>query len=447
MFVLLLKYKIGRNNFIITHQVEYSRKQIVFIFLMIAISYSVSGQDSIVQSADTQLVQIDVSDLIRKALHKPPKNKPESAGSLLLVPIIGSNPATGFMYGIGGQYAFKMSGKTSYSSLIGSVQGTTKNQILVLLKNNIYTRNNRLFLTGDWRYLKYSQSTYGLGTTSPEGGILDYQYGLAGLETNNDSLSQPMKFNFIRFHQSFGYKIASGLYAGMGYEYDGFSKIVDEKLRLEPGDTFLTSHYYYNTLYGFNTTNYSLSAITANLSYDTRDNMINPYKGIYVLANWAGGFEFLGNKNYVNYFKLEFRSFYSLSKSRPRHLIAIWAMGDFTKAGQLPYLILPSTAYDQRSRSGRGYTQGRFRGPNLVYTEAEYRFPLGPRGVLGGVMFINGTTTDNPGLKLQLFESIKAGYGAGLRIMVDKRSRTNLAVDVGFGQKSFGFYLAASEAF
>ena len=35
----------------------------------------------------------------------------------------------------------------------------------------------------------------------------------------------------------------------------------------------------------------------------------------------------------------------------------------------------------------------------------------------------------------------------GLRIMVDKRSRTNLAVDVGFGQKSFGFYLAASEAF
>ena len=41
----------------------------------------------------------------------------------------------------------------------------------------------------------------------------------------------------------------------------------------------------------------------------------------------------------------------------------------------------------------------------------------------------------------------KAGYGAGLRIMVDKRSRTNLAVDFGFGQKSFGFYLAASETF
>jgi hypothetical protein len=60
---------------------------------------------------------------------------------------------------------------------------------------------------------------------------------------------------------------------------------------------------------------------------------------------------------------------------------------------------------------------------------------------------MNGTTTDNTAIDLKLFESIKAGYGAGLRIMVDKRSRTNLAVDFGFGQKSFGFYLAASETF
>ena len=184
-----------------------------------------------------------------------------------------------------------------------------------------------------------------------------------------------------------------------------------------------------------------------NISYDTRDNMINSYRGIYAHASWIGGLKFLGNDNHVNSFQLELRGYYSLSKSRPRHLIGVWALGDFTKVGQLPYLILPATAYDQRSRSGRGYTQGRFRGPNMVYTEAEYRFPLGPRGVVGGVVFLNGTTTDNPKLNLQLFESIKAGYGAGLRIMVDKRSRTNLAVDVGFGQKSFGFYLAASEAF
>ncbi len=31
--------------------------------------------------------------------------------------------------------------------------------------------------------------------------------------------------------------------------------------------------------------------------------------------------------------------------------------------------------------------------------------------------------------------------------MVVKHSRTNLAVDIGFGEQSFGFYLAASETF
>jgi hypothetical protein len=31
--------------------------------------------------------------------------------------------------------------------------------------------------------------------------------------------------------------------------------------------------------------------------------------------------------------------------------------------------------------------------------------------------------------------------------MVDKKSRTNLAIDLGFGARSTGFYLAASETF
>jgi outer membrane protein assembly factor BamA len=123
-------------------------------------------------------------------------------------------------------------------------------------------------------------------------------------------------------------------------------------------------------------------------------------------------------------------------------------MGNFSADGEFPYLLLPATGYDQRGRSGRGYTQGRFRGNNFMYGEAEYRFPLSRNGgVLGGVVFINATTTDNPVKKLNLFDSVKPGYGLGLRIMADKRSRTNLAIDIGFGENSGGFYLSAAETF
>jgi outer membrane protein assembly factor BamA len=280
------------------------------------------------------------------------------------------------------------------------------------------------------------------------GGLVDFQYNLMGVSTTEDSLTQPMKFNFARFHQSVSYKITNGFYAGLGFYYDSYNKIKDEKLRLGPNDTLLTSHFVYNTHYNFSTTGYSVSAVNIKAVYDTRDNMINPYKGIYAMASWRGGFKFLGNKNYSNFTQIEFRGYKSFSESNPRHLVAVWLMGDFSPEGELPYLVLPATSYDQRGRSGRGYTQGRYRGANLVYGEAEYRFPISRcGGILGGVVFLNGTTSDNPVLDLKLFESIKPGYGAGLRIMVDKRSRTNLAVDVGFGDNSFGFYLAASEVF
>jgi outer membrane protein assembly factor BamA len=427
---------------------KYIRLLSPLILLALAMSVSVSGQDSLMVHADSGCLQKDLPQLIRHALRKPPKNKPEESGSLLLVPIIGSNPATGFMLGVGGQYAFKMRGSTLYSSFVGSAQLTSKSQVILMLKNNVYTKGNKLLLTGDWRYLIYSQSTYGLGTNAPYGAMLDYQYSLFGTETSDDSLVQPMKFDFARFHQSVSFKIKESFYLGFGYNYDSYSKIKDEKLQLAPDNIVWTSHYAYSKRYGFSTDKYHSSAINANLVYDSRDNMLNPYKGIYAQISWRGAYEFLGNGNNANSFQFEWRSFHGLSRRNPRHLISFWLMGNFTPEGEFPYLTLPATAYDQRGRSGRGYTQGRFRGPNLVYGETEYRFPISKcGGILGGVLFVNGTTADNPALSLNLFESIKPGCGAGLRVMIDKLSRTNLAIDVGFGQKSFGFYLAASETF
>jgi hypothetical protein len=392
--------------------------------------------------------QKDLTDVVREKLGKPPKVKVEGSSSLLLVPIIGSNPATGFVFGVGGQFAFRMMESKKYSLLSGSAQMTTKNQYLFLLKNTVYSKRERFFHTGDWRFLIFSQPTYGLGTNSPESGILQYQYNLGGLETTMDSLAQPMEFNFARIHQTLGVKIKEGIYIGLGYQFDGYFKIEDEKLRLNPGDTLLTSHYAYNTYYGFNTEKYLSSALNLSFIMDTRDNMIQAHKGYFLSLNYRGDFEFLGSSKNSSMLNAEWRSFHGLSKKNPTHLIAFWVLGNFTPSGGYPYMILPATAYDQRSRSARGYTQGRFRGNNYVYSEVEYRFPIsGCGGVLGGVVFVNGTSADSPVNDLKLFESIKPGYGLGLRVMLDKQSRSNLAVDFGFGEKSSGFYLAVSETF
>jgi len=406
------------------------------------------AQDSTAVQKDTTCIQRDLSDLIRSAMNKPPKVKEENSGSLLLVPIIGSNPATGFMFGVGGQYAFKMPESKLYSLISGSVQATSKDQYLFMVKNNIYSKRERIFYTGDWRFLIFTQPTYGLGTNSPEGGALDYQYSLSGLETSSDSLAQPMDFNFARLHQSIGFKIAEGMYLGVGYQFDSYFKIVDEKLRLTPGDTLITSHYYYNTSYGFDTDKYYSSAFNANFMIDKRDNMIQPHKGYYFGLGVRSALKIIGNINNASMLQGEWRSFHGVSQKNPSHLVAFWVLGSFTKSGDFPYMILPATAYDQRGRSARGYTQGRFRGNNYIYSEAEYRFPISKcSGVLGGVLFVNGTTATNDFLDEKLFDSVRGGYGFGLRVMLDKYSRTNLTLDYGFGKNSSGFYLAVSETF
>jgi hypothetical protein len=178
--------------------------------------------------------------------------------------------------------------------------------------------------------------------------------------------------------------------------------------------------------------------------------MINPYKGYFAQINLRFAPRVLGNVKTSEFINVEWRSFHGLSKRNPRHLIAFWLLGNFTPSGEFPYLILPALGYDQRGRSGRGYVQGRFRGPNMVYGEAEYRFPISKcGGIMGGVLFLNATTADNPnGPKSEkLFNTIAPAYGFGFRMKVDKRSRTNLQLDFAFGNNSSGVYLGAAETF
>ena len=218
--------------------------RVFFLIFIIPFTFLAHAQDTIPAIADTACIQRDFGDVLRVAFHKPPKELADSTGTILLIPVIGSNPATGFMAGVGGQYAFKLSGDdTRFSMLSGSMQFTTKNQQLFLLKNSVYTKNNKLFFSGDWRYMIYSQSTFGLGTNAPEGGILDYQVSLSGLSTVVDSLAQPLKFNFLRIYQSASYNITRSFYIGLGYYLDSYFGIKDEKLRLNPGDSLITSNY------------------------------------------------------------------------------------------------------------------------------------------------------------------------------------------------------------
>jgi hypothetical protein len=78
----------------------------------------------------------------------------------------------------------------------------------------------------------------------------------------------------------------------------------------------------------------------------------------------------------------------------------------------------------------------------------EYRSDLMQNGLLGMVAFSNLTTVTNLEAGERLFESSAPAFGAGLRLLLNKRSRTNLCFDVAWGKSgSHGVYLAIQDAF
>jgi outer membrane protein assembly factor BamA len=365
--------------------------------------------------------------------------KPAKTNFFLVIPVIGSQPATGFVFGGVAQYTFKGKGAEDKYSIVNlGVTYTTKNQWLINAKNNVLLNNNKIFLSGDYRLYIFSQSNYGLGT-----GIIPKNSDELDLDIS--AIEQPMDYDYIKFHQTASWKVRENFYVGGGINIDWYSSIKDHNLNVENGQ--FTYHYDYSKKYEFDNLEYFLNGFSFNMVYDSRDNQINASKGIFANINYRFNPVLFNNQRYSNVLFGEYRHFIPLFNPKKRYLLAIWTYGQFVVRGKVPYLNLPALGWDQRSRSGEGYTQGLFRGPNLVYLSTEFRFPITCNQLLSGTVFTNFITTSNEDNSVRLFNYIQPSAGIGLRLLIDKATRTNLVMDYAWGRNSNAFYLNAGETF
>lgn len=374
-----------------------------------------------------------------------------------LLPVFSVSPTTGVALGLGlsGAIALGSPANTIVSSLSGSVMVTTKEQFMANLKTVLVTSENRWELLGDLRFYRFAEPTYGLGTgETPVGG----GFGINGVDTEALPGAQPMRFDYVRVHETVLRQVKGPVYVGGGYHLDHHSRIVDERLDVSASPPAVTSHYAYSTLEGFDPARYTLSGVSIDGLWESRDHTLDPHRGLYLLLSLRLNPAWLGSSRPSSSVSGELRTYLPVSATRSRHLVAVWLRADSQVTGVLPYLDLPALGYDTRGRSGRGYAAGRFRGTSLLYGEVEYRLPLTRNGVLGGVAFLSATTAarprvseptlgvDEPGTAL--FDSVVPAGGAGLRVKVDRQARMNLALDYAIGVGgAHGFYLALGEAF
>jgi outer membrane protein assembly factor BamA len=400
--------------------------KIRIVFLSLIIPSCLAAQTTLWKNIPVDSLK-DLTDIISQLRHKDVKKETAERKKhhiqIGVFPAIGYTLQTGFAVVVSANaviYKKHRSAKDSLSlpsTISMSISYSQKSQVILPFQATLYFNNNKTILISDYRYLKYPTYTYGLGpnTTPADSTLLSYQY--------------------FKFHQSILFQIHPHVYIGAGYMLDYFWNLRQVYNQQTPSDF---------QKYGSTPTSLS-SGVSANFIRDTRDNTINAYKGDFINFVLAPRLKFLGSNTNWTSLLAEYRTYIRFPRSSP-NILALWSYNWFTFGGVPPYLMLPSTGWDKTFNTGRGYIQGRFRSNNMLDAEAEYRIQLTRNGLFGMVVFTNFESFSN--LNTWEFGTPAPAGGLGLRIKLNKYSRTNIAIDYGWGrQGSKGFFVNLGEAF
>ena len=336
----------------------------------------------------------------------------ESKGVFLL-PLLYYTPDTRWAAGAAGVCYFKRQPKTEgqIETRMSNVQflaDYTQNRQLDISSNwNIFTANENYLIKGDIRFRNFPDKFYGIGNQTSLSQVEKYSYDLLVLR------SLQLK------------KIKPGLFLGFDYEFE-----YEFNFQLEPsGDLENGSVLGNRGSIG--------SAIGLVGVLDTRDNVINAYKGrlaelstYFFLPQLGSTFRFIVvNGSYQHYWRL-----------KSKHILAWQTKTRFT-FGDVSFLDLPTLGNDDILR---GYAKNRFRDKYFMGTQFEYRFPLIWR--FGGVAFAGAGDVFGPSSNLS-FKNLKYSIGAGLRFVVNPAERLNIRLDYGYGKEGGHFYFVVAESF
>jgi hypothetical protein len=385
--------------------------------------------------------QYDFGDLTRNILH--PKKEADTlhkGSGITVVPNVAANPTIGAQIGIKAVAGKRLGNDPNTLLSVGATSAsiTSKGIIYFYLNHNIFTPGNKWNFQGNIVASKTVTPDYGFGIGE----------GINAGTTADKILADPthkvytIHSQYYNFREKVYKEVEKNLFVGAGLSFE-VRRNIDNK----DSASNTTPSGVYNTQHGFPQDHYSANGFLFNVEYTTRDNPNRAYKGIYFDAGVRINQTWIGSTKNSVQFTTDIRKYISLSAVNPETVLAFWNWGSYLASGDIPYLELPGTARDGAFRSGRGYTTQYFKGTQFNDTEAEFRFPILKNKFLSGVTFISmQSANDEQGTKL--FQVFQPGYGAGLRVLFNKATRTNLALDYAFGKfGNKGFFLNLNEAF
>ena len=370
---------------------------------------------------------MDLGDVMKDLFGHPPKkninpspdvvNKPLY---LSVFPAIGYTLQTRLAAIIAGNIAFYANPvNTNLSTITSSISYTENQQVTLPVQSNLWTKNNKFNFQGDWRFYKYPQQTYGLGSA------------------NSIDSGDLIKYSYLRFYSVLLRNIAKNIYVGGGYFLD-YHWNIDEAGY--PNGRISDYQRYAGTK-----EKSTSSGLGLDFLFDSRTNPVNSSGGAYANILYRDNPAAMGSTNSWQSLLIDLRKYFRFPQ-HSNNVIGFWSYNWLILSGKPPYLDLPSTSWDTYTNTGRGYIQGRFRSFNMLYLEAEYRFQISNNGLFGGVVFAN--TQAFSGWPSGGFSQLQPAVGTGLRVKLNKNSKTNLDIDYGFGTgESHGLFVNIGEVF
>ena len=329
--------------------------------------------------------------------------------NFLLAPQLDRSPETGFLTGLYYLQLFKIGKDTATrtSNTETTLSYTQNRQFVTEVNNTLLFPGEKYILRGMSVYKNFSEYFYGLG--------------------NNTKAAdqQLIRFDNIQLVQRLTRVVAPHTFVGIQYQYN-----LVANLRYLPNTILDTGHI--SGSHGSMTSGAGFVFL-----YDSRDNVLNSYRGFYLdISNYAFS-KALGSEYSYNNLTIDARKFIELW---PRYILGLQTVMSFSD-GHPPFRQLSLMGGDIMMR---GIYQGRFRDNDLITAQAEFRFPVWRWlgfCVFGGM----GEVAD----RIDHFSvsEIHYTYGAAVRVMFIKHERVNIGVDVGCGQNTSGVYFGSGESF
>lgn len=249
---------------------------------------------------------------------------------------------------------------------------------------------------------------------------------------NNSSIEKgtDSEYNrvFFKIQPRVDFRIIPNLYAGISYLYNSFKvKDTNDLMAVDPNFVEFGP-------------NIRESGLIYSIMYDSRDVVVNAYKGFYVEASFYQASKKLGGNQKFNV--IEFDTRYYQQINRPGNTLAFRIYGR-QAMGEVPYSAMTLIGATDKIR---GYLNGQYRDKTGVIGMTEWRYMfLNKQGLKGKHGIVTWLGTGSVAHDFGELNNWLPNAGVGYRM--ELQPRMNLRIDFGVGKDSAGLYFNFSEAF